>query len=91
MPILSVIIPCYNNGNLLKEMIDKSSGIDSLFCRHTRSRETARISSLTTIAVGGSDCNNNAEISSVLFCDTFATSTQYSGRIGSPCFVSASW
>ena len=22
MPILSVIIPCYNNGNLLKEMID---------------------------------------------------------------------
>ena len=39
---------------LLNEMMDKSSGMDSPVSRHTLSSATARMSSLTTMAVGRS-------------------------------------
>ena len=39
---------------LLKDTIDKSSGMDKPSWRHTYCTMTAKISSLTTTAVGGS-------------------------------------
>ena len=71
------------NKELLKEMIDRSSGIARWFSRQTLSKETARISSLTRIAVGRSFCIRSPRMASSLFSDTFFTSTQYSGRTGS--------
>ena len=64
------------NKELLKEMIDKSSGIARWFSRQTLSKETARISSLTRIAVGRSFCIRSPRMASSLFSDTFFTSTQ---------------
>ena len=79
------------NNELLKDMIDRSSGIDRLFSRQTRSKETARISSLTRIAVGRSSCRRSLRMDSSLFSDAFFTSAQYSGRTGSWWLASASW
>ena len=65
------------NKELLKEMIDRSSGIARWFSRQTLSKETARISSLTRIAVGRSFCIRSPRMASSLFSDSFFTSTQY--------------
>ena len=55
------------NKELLKEMIDRSSGIARWFSRQTLSKETARISSLTRIAVGRSFCIRSPRMASSLF------------------------
>lgn len=50
---------------LLKEMIERSSGMEIPFSIHTRSNATARISSLTTMAVGRSFKSNSSRMAAV--------------------------
>ena len=64
------------NSELLKETIDKFSGIAIPFCAQACSNATAKISSLATTAVGLGFCSNNAQKDTLLFIERLSISTQ---------------
>ncbi len=61
---------------LLNETMDRSSGTESPCCRQTLFRATARISSLTTAAVGGSSRLTKVRKGSFSSSEICSTSTQ---------------
>lgn len=79
------------NSELLKERMERSAGIESPVSVQMRSRVSARISSLTTMAVGRLADRSSActGVSSPAVME--GSSTQYSGFGTMPWRVSASW
>ena len=77
--------------DVLKERMERSAGIDSPVSVQMRSRVRARISSLTTMAVGRLADRSSActGVSSPAVME--GSSTQYSGFGTMPWRVSASW
>ena len=57
------------NKELLKEIMERSSGMESPISRQTRSKVTARMSSLTTTAVGRSGIERRQRKGALSFSD----------------------
>ena len=93
--LMSIEVSCGEvrraNSELLKERMERSAGIDSPVSVQMRSRVRARISSLTTMAVGRLADRSSActGVSSPAVME--GSSTQYSGFGTMPWRVSASW
>ena len=74
---------------LLKERMDRSSGMEISASIQIRSRESARISSLTSTAVGRSSLKSSFRSSETHFWEAAGTSIQYSGCTVNPWLISA--